>query len=184
MSELQTLQLDQNEDDDTAFLDIVQCSVLGTARLVRPKILHLIHIDHKWRRFSGKLLGAVGVRKPELTVPPFNPHRVLSERVFEMADDARGIALANVPPLHASRGSEENTRVRLRTIYDSAVIAWYSGRSGVNSRAALMIYTLSGYEPATWYAGFEKREKWEVVHRSGVSEQEFSEILAQGSDVK
>src|SRR5260370_30312598 len=75
-------------DDAVEFVVLVEACVNGDLRVHKPKELVLIHIDNwfsqKWLHFSGKALGSVGVwqRDQNLTVPPFVPNRVRSERGF------------------------------------------------------------------------------------------------------
>jgi hypothetical protein len=72
------------QDDSPDFIDIVEGLVNGLLIGDAPPSLMLIKIDNwfgsKWLGFSGKILGALGVSMGKLTIPPFVPNHVLSER--------------------------------------------------------------------------------------------------------
>lgn len=77
---------------DPKFLEIASRSLKASVALYHPDEIYVVAIDNwfdaKWRGFSGKALGAIGVWKRPLTVPPFTQNRVRFEAHF--AFDAVG----------------------------------------------------------------------------------------------
>jgi hypothetical protein len=75
--------------DAAGFLDCISNAVDGALRLHRPAAYHIVavqdYFDSKWLGFTGKVLGAVGVRGTLTTFPPFHPHRVVREQRFARA---------------------------------------------------------------------------------------------------
>ncbi len=72
--------------DDSEFLDFVDATVVGVEEAINTKQTYVVKIDNwfgkRWLGFSGKALGALGVRITKLTLPAFTPSRVLSQRRF------------------------------------------------------------------------------------------------------
>jgi hypothetical protein len=52
--------------------------MVGAEEAINTKQTYVVKIDNwfgkRWLGFSGKALGALGVRKKKLTLPPFHPH--------------------------------------------------------------------------------------------------------------
>jgi hypothetical protein len=176
------LQLEPTPTDDAEFLDLVSgvlanlCSLSGEGRL------HVVHIDNwfgnRWLQFSGKVCGAMGIHDAadEMRIPPFHPHRVLSEH--HCTFDGEGFSpLSQVNQcLHGPRGSHANTRIRLADVAPPGVYAWYSSRTREAKRGALMVYTLWDGETAGWFCLFEKNGCWRAKRRFGISETEWDAI--------
>ena len=80
------MRIRPDQDDAADFIAEVQGLVDGLLRHYAPRTVVLIKIDNffgsRWLRFSGKALGALGVWKKRLNVPPFVPNRVVSQLTF------------------------------------------------------------------------------------------------------
>ena len=80
------MQLIPEVDDAPGFLSQVQALADGLLRSFHPSSVVVIKIDNffgsKWLHFSGKALGALGVWKKRLNIPPFVPERVVWQRAF------------------------------------------------------------------------------------------------------
>lgn len=74
------MQIIPEQDDAHDFVALVEQSVNGILRQNAPLSLVLIKVDNwfgpMWLGFSGKILGAIGVWQPKLTIPPFVPNRI------------------------------------------------------------------------------------------------------------
>lgn len=72
--------------DDAGYLDWVEATVVGVEEAIKTDQTYVVKIDNwfrkRWLGFSGKVLGALGVAKAKLTLPPFIPSRVVSQRRF------------------------------------------------------------------------------------------------------
>ena len=80
--------------DDPRYLDWVEATVVGVEEAIKTDQTYLVKIDNwfgkRWLGFSGKALGALSVRKEKLTLLPFIPSRVVSQRrIFETGDAPR-----------------------------------------------------------------------------------------------
>src|SRR4051794_25287402 len=65
--------LDPAADDDRDFIERISRLIAGAVAVHRPDEVWIHKIDHwfghKWVRFSGKVLGGLGVWKKPLTIP-------------------------------------------------------------------------------------------------------------------
>ena len=76
------IDLKPTPDDDVQFVGLASQLLNSLIRLHSPEEIYIVQIDHwfdhKWQYFSGKAVGAVGVWQSTLTLPPFDPGRVIS----------------------------------------------------------------------------------------------------------
>jgi hypothetical protein len=149
----------------------------GILRYHAPPELILIKINNwfggRWLRFSGRVLGVLGVWKNALSIPPFVPNRVASQRRFR-APEYREINAGK--PIHIQIDSAKATRRRVSEIAGGAALIWYSGCSNTTERGAIMAYVPGerGYTP--WYTGWAKREEWELVQPKEISAQQLAKL--------
>ena len=144
------------DDDDRAFIDAIR-SVLAKS-LVPTREAWLVKVDHwfgsNWLEFSGKVLGALGVWKRELTLPPFHPRRVRFEQHFTLRNEdwvrTRGMRL------HVWQTSARNLGRIIDGVSSSATFVWYSGDTRRSDRGSLMAYQTNGDELAAWYVEFAR----------------------------
>ncbi len=170
------IEIKQTEDDDGGFVTLASLLINGVVRRHDAEKLYLIHIknwfDRKWLEFSGKVLGQLGVWKSRTTYPPFNPNRVLSERLLvrEVVSDA--VRERSRRPLHIWQPSSNNL---YRPIPDDPVVyAWYSSGTERNERGSAMVYVGNAEH---WYASFIKRDNWQVHRFAGISRAEFDSYM-------
>jgi hypothetical protein len=138
--------------------------------------------DDKWLGFSGKVLGAVGVRGTLTTVPPFHPHRVVSERRFVATE--RASTYEESPEfelIHIEQPSERNLSRRADSLAPGTAFAWYTTGSSAQGRGALMVYipVEGGYW--MWYVSLARDQPWRVARCSGISRVEFAGLERVGS---
>jgi hypothetical protein len=154
----------------------------SVATLHGPAELIIVKIDnwfgHKWLKFSGKVMGAFGMWKHELTVPPFVPNRVVWERHFELASSSERKDRA---PLHASRPASEAELLKLSNVAPDAAIVWFSARSGTNDRGSIMCCIVSSKEQWAWYAGWSRSDSFNSAALKGISGTEFFVLLNPAS---
>jgi hypothetical protein len=167
-------------DDAPEFIEKVEALANGILRHHVPPELVLIKINNwfsvRWLRFSGKTLGAVGVSNNTLSIPPFVPNRVASQRRFKSADYRE---FDPGKPIHVH---VESVQAILRSVSDitgGAALIWYSGCSDTTERGAIMAYVPGerGYMP--WYTGWAKREEWRLVQPKEISTQELASLIQQ-----
>ena len=134
-----------DETDDQTFIEKVSDVINGMLLDTKVAGISVVKIRDwfgpKWLGFSGKKLGAIGIHKYVLTLPPFHPHRVLSQRFY--AYHADSLAYEKVwPPfrLHIKQPSEKNFERRVGKYLPSGALVWYSSDSARTGQGALMIY--------------------------------------------
>jgi len=165
--------------DDPQFLDWVEAVVIAVEETFQTDLAFVVKIDNwfgkRWLGFSGKSLSAFGIRKKKLTLPPFIPSRVVSQRRFW--ED--GTDPGSHRRLHRWQPSGENLQRYTEIVLQGAHAFWYSGRSASNDRGSFMAYvsTPDGYWP--WYVGLRREENWRVVECIGIDIPEL-EMFARG----
>ena len=179
------VRIPTNDSDDLQFIDLAERVINAEALLVSAEMLHLARIDSwfgdGWYAFNSKQLGAFGVHSfRKLRVPPFHPHRVVSESRFRLADPPVPIAFS--APLHTLHSSGSNDRHffagRLRR---QGCGAWYSGDSGSSGRGSIMVYSSTPNGTVGWYAGLERREEWQPTRLVGIGHRNWSTLLERQS---
>jgi hypothetical protein len=171
---------------EDAFANWVAKIVSGSAVIYEPPAVHVVELDHwfdqKWLRFSGKSLGAVGWWKDDLTIPPFHPNRVRSERHYKYHDTEFEFIVGDSPRLHLHQPSSNNLQRRLRTLAPSTACFWYSSDGTKVGRGALMAYLPFGASPTAWYVGAEFRKTdWLPKVRSGITSTELARLEEAGT---
>ncbi|MEP6360801.1 MAG: hypothetical protein ABJ287_00315, partial [Balneola sp.] len=80
------LTIKRQPDDNDQFISRVEVLIEKFILEKKPNSFYLIKIDNwfdkKWLGFSGKILGAVGIAKSDLTIPPFVPNRIIYEKFY------------------------------------------------------------------------------------------------------
>src|SRR5437899_2366418 len=119
--------IEPETDDDTAFVTTIN-PILEQMSEFQPEQVYVIKIDKwfdaKWAAFSGKALGALGVWKGRLTLPPFHPHRVQWQH--SLVRCANGYVPGDAKPLHIEQQSSHNLNRNFDAISSSGLLIWYS----------------------------------------------------------
>jgi hypothetical protein len=179
------------ESDDAAFLAIVKELVDGLVVSMEPSSVYVMRVDNwfgpRWLGFAAKIAyGLVGVGrdmdKDALTIPPFVPARIVSERRFVRSDGDYAES-ADRSSLHRWQPSAWNEHRRLVTRARDGLFVWCSAASAENEPASLMVVVTKGTEQDAWYAGFVKRaDGWSYGHLSGVGRDQVARIRAVAGD--
>jgi hypothetical protein len=172
-------------DDAPDFVFAVERLAGGLLRRVNLQSILVTKIDNwfgsRWLAFSGKLVGAVGIRSHTLTVPPFVPNRVVSQRRFAapLYDEVDGGR-----PLHLQISSSVAMTRKVADIEPGAILLWYSGSSTSSGRGSVMAYV-----PAeegsywSWYAGWAGGGPWKIVETIGVKPQDLLLLMDPATTV-
>jgi hypothetical protein len=159
-----SMQIIPEQDDAHDFVALVEQSVNGILRQNAPLSLVLIKVDNwfgpKWLGFSGKMLGAFGAWQPKLTIPPFVPNRIVSERRF-VAPVYSEAAMHR--PIHLCIPSKIARTRSVSEVAPGAALVWFSGDSKKSARGSVMAYVPAGESYWSLYVGYTKRESWRVV---------------------
>jgi hypothetical protein len=152
-------------DDALPRIDKVQSLTVGLLQTYAPQSLILIKVDNffslRWLRFSGKALGAVGIWKKQLTIPPFVPNRIVSQQSFVGRNFDEP---APSKAIHIQTRSMKALQRYTADVVDGAMVVWYSGQSNDSTQAAMMAHipTPDGYWPI--YVRWVQRESsWRVI---------------------
>jgi len=155
--------LKPTDNEDPKFTEIVSTILNSIVQLYHPDQVYVVEIDHwfdhKWKAFSGTVLGALGVWQTRLTLPPFNPNTVLRQLYYEK-DTPGSICYALMPAasLHIKQSSDANMQRFVDRLSENAVIVWYSGATNASDAASVMLYIVKDEATEAWYVVQEEGE--------------------------
>lgn len=172
------------KSDDERFIALVS-RILSTAiQDLRPKYVFLTRIDHwfdhKWLGFSGKLLGAVGVHKKRLTIPPFTPRRVVSHHFYYLRARTGAYTFASMPSLHCRQPSSFNLTRYIDRLSQSGLFVWFSGGTSDADHGSVMVYNSQHESQSGWYASFSHTDDWRIHKVRGISRSELESLIERG----
>lgn len=160
------IELGLAEGEDEGFIALAERILSDEVLRSRPAELYVVHInnwfDWKWLKFSGK--GLVPVWNRELTVPAFNPGRVVSQRHYTW-DERESEYVSDGPgrPLHLRQTSAANICRFIARISPSAGYVWYSGNTSRNGEGSVMVYlSLPQGQSARHFSLQRKKGRWRV----------------------
>ncbi|HEY5447555.1 MAG TPA: hypothetical protein VIQ54_02355 [Polyangia bacterium] len=175
-----TVSVDFNDQDDFAFIVIARNIAYNVWARSEARALTIVKIDSwfgpRWHKFSGKVLGALGLRLTPLRVPPFIPSRVVSHWTFK----ARGYKPTwERPHLHAWIDSESNLLRKFEDVSPDAPAIWFSGNTKASGRGAVMVYARDRLETYGWYSGWVKKDDtWLPTQLRAISRNEVRELAS------
>jgi hypothetical protein len=162
-------------NDSEIFIVQVDALTNGILGKHTPESLILIKVNSwfgsRWLRFSGKTLGALGVRRDNLSVPPFVPSRIVSQRRFAAPNY---LEIAGGQPLHRKVRSGDAILRRIAAIEPGAAVLWYSGNSKITGHGSAMAYVPASDSYSCCYISWADGGAWHVEETIGISHQELS----------
>lgn len=171
------LLLTELNGDDIEFLALANRITMAFANEFSPKRLIVVRIDNwfdfKWLTFSGLIHQHVGFWNKKLTVPAFNPNRVLEEHHYLNA----GSSWEPIQPktlVHRKVPAGEGVSRRfLDREFPDTLLIWISGQTKANGKGSYMAYvpTADGWWP--WYAGMENHGDWKICGVRGIGRAEL-----------
>jgi hypothetical protein len=178
------IELKKAKESDSEFVSIVERTVNNAVQSNNPGEVYVVQVDgwfdYKWQQFSGTVMHEIAVWRDKLTVPPFHPSRILSERYFRLSPDFGLYTEASAKPLHINQASALNLQRTIRDISSSGMFVWYSHISKDSDRASLMLYTVDAGDASGWYAGFTRKGEWRLAQVKGISRGAVTEFLSYG----
>jgi hypothetical protein len=159
-------------DDDPHSLELVDRLITGALAIHEPEDVRIFKIDnwfdHKWRCFSGKVLGSIGVWQQDLTLPPFVANRIVKQ--WHFGRDAVGgyQPLGSGPDIHHRGWSSENLQHRVRLVVPTSALFWYSGNTSATGRGSLMGYIPVEEGRWTWFLSLIGDGCWKVTRRENI----------------
>lgn len=124
------------------------------------------------------MLGAFGVGRGRLVIPPFVPSRVDSE--YSWTKGESGYVLdSDFDALHKRIRSEGNLRRYFDQYFPETIAVWFSSGSASNDRGSIMVYSDIGMERTdSWYIELTARKNWEPSVANGITKSEFLKFVA------
>ncbi|MEM7163694.1 MAG: hypothetical protein AAF487_14805 [Bacteroidota bacterium] len=176
------IELDFDKTDAQGFREIIETIIFNLIRNFNPDELSIIRIknwfDHKWLNYSGKKIVPYDLEtypaipyvlepywNKEITVPPFNPKRVLAEGIY------RRKQVGSIEPeesLHKFQPTTENRNNLISRKLNDGLCIWVSSNSKSNKQGSLMVYQIKDSEISTWYLSIEEKDKWRVTKVKGI----------------
>jgi hypothetical protein len=184
MPEVSNIQVSVDDGDSQGFIKVIDQITDGIVRQYVPAGLVMIKIDQwfgsRWLGFSGKAMGALGVWKARLTIPPFVPNRVLTQRrysapLYEEVDSGR--------PVHVDATSGQAMARYVASVEPETALIWYSGESQIAKRGSVMAYVPAEGGYIAWYASWVNEADWKMVEVEGISRVELDFVREKGSNV-
>ncbi|MFN8282136.1 MAG: hypothetical protein U0U67_02925 [Chitinophagales bacterium] len=175
-------------EDCPEFIDEISALTSAIMNENKPKQVFLIKInnwfDSKWLKFSGKVLGALGIWSygNDIKIPPFHPNRVVFEKLFILNDLENYIETDLSFKIHLKQTSEENKR-KIISISGNAIFIWYSSNSLKNQFGSFMLYKINEGRCEPFYLGFRKQDKWKIINHAGTNKKMMSYIINQGKNL-
>lgn len=166
------IQLFPDKNDDENFVGMVERIINAGLNLNQPAEVFIVKVDHwfdfKWRQFSHKIFGALGIWRERLRVPPFIPDRIVEEAYFEKAENR--YVRTDEYFVHIYQTSSDNAIRKIKR--RSAIYVWFSGDTANNTQASLMIYAFKKDFQNSWYVSFIKKADWQVYKTDNISKAE------------
>ena len=183
------MQIQSQFDDEPEFIRQVELAISGALRRHPPLFVVLVKIDNwfgsRWLGFKGKALGALGVTtrpshftNENLTIPPFVPERVISQRRF-VAPQFDEIEAGR--PLHLQVHSGEALQRKAAMQEPKKALAWYSGNTKENGRGSLMVYLPVDDGYWAWFVELEREEHWRITEARSIKPEDFERLIEEGS---
>jgi len=124
----------------------------------------IIHLD------SGREESLESVWLKAITIPPFNPNRILSSRYVRVEDTGNKRIESTA---HGYRRSTETRRHLVQDYTKDGILLWYSSNTLVNQKGSLKIYISQNDQVKTWYAQFENIGRWRITKTKGINMDEL-----------
>ncbi len=176
--------------DSYDFIDIISQIINGFADKYDIDEICTIKIknwfDKKWLNYSGKGIihfeetthpdnvALSNFWKNKITVPPFNPNRVLTEQTF-YRHKTQNKNFERL--LHIDQKSSDNQNNRMVTKSENGLFVWFSSNSEINQQGSLMIYRVAENNVYTWYASIENKSGWTITKTKGINLNELTELI-------
>ena len=167
------------QKDDLAFVGAVEKLLQSLLLKKNPETVVVVKIDnwfdHKWLNFTGKSWGVIARWNSDLVVPPFNPNRVMEQLTYQrIGDQYKPI---DMPALHKRCPSEENQHRKLRHMFSSALLIWWSGNTLVNAHGSIMVYDLTREEHDAWFVSMIRKDQWQIQNTEVISPNEVHQLI-------
>lgn len=178
------IKLKTDNSDDPGFIKVIESVIGNLISSLNPNEVSIIRIknwfDHKWLNYSGKEIrkydAGAGAMIPfvlelywgkEITIPPFNPNRVISENFYKKKGNGNS---KSHELTHVWQRSTENKKRLISYKTENGLCIWISTNTVTNGQGSLMVYQTQNSEILTWYANFENKNSWKITKTKGIDQ--------------
>ena len=184
------VKLKIEKGDSPEFIELVSIIINRLSDKLEIDEISIVKIknwfDHKWLNYSGKGLihfektlnpdrvALANFWKDKITVPPFNPNRVLTEQIF-IRHKTGNKNFENI--LHLDQRSTENQNNRIASKSDNGLFIWFSSNTIANQQGGLMVYEVIEQNVNSWYASLENKSGWTITKSKGINLNELKKII-------
>jgi hypothetical protein len=163
--------------------------VNGCAHHYKPAGFYLIRVrgwfDHKWLGFAGKRHGQVGVWNSRLTLPPFNPNRVLSQRFYVWSPQDKGYARSTGwARIHQHQHSSDNLRRYVGRVGRSVALAWFCSDTLKSGKGSLMVYVRTPRGINGWFVSLDKTDDGRRKQTDNIALADVEKFEEAGKDLE
>jgi hypothetical protein len=184
------LKIKVDYGDANEFIEIMDKIIMGLVEKFQIDEILLVKIknwfDHKWLNYSGKSVvqfqGGHLIEtalqdewREKITVPPFNPNRVLSETFYRIRQTDNKIFENS---LHKTKNSNENIHNRITNYSTNGLFVWYSSDTKINKKGCLMIYRVDNGFVETFYVSFENTNEWKIKQTKDITPNELTTFMS------
>ena len=190
------LRIEYYGNDAEGFKEIVDHLVFKLLELYNPDEVAVIRIknwfDHKWLNYSGKKIIKYDdnshphipfILTPfwntEITIPPFNPNRILSE-IYYKPDGNHSEKFTEV--YHKWQNSSDNLKNKIVNRTNNGLCLWISSNSVQNRQGCIMAYRIHDGNVDSWYANIEENGLWRLSQTKGISKNKLLVLLTELND--
>jgi len=159
------LELFPDDDDDTAFITLVQQTISGSINSSSLEHFSVIKIKN-W--FDDKWTGFGGVHRDHSGLLSFEPGLPVTRRGNKA-----------LPPFARSRIINSKTYGNPRE--NPAGFYYFSGNSKSNGRGSLLASIPGSKERWDWYVGYSNSPEWHAIRYKNVSTKDIEIWLKNGS---
>jgi hypothetical protein len=157
--------------DDQDFVAVTNRITIALVSKSSPERIVIVRVDNwfdrKWLGFSGMYFRYASVSRKRLTVPPFNPNRILEECHYLKSNDSWELVKPE-QPVHRGIPLTMPTQRYLDREFPETLLIWVSGKTMANGRGSYMAYVPTPDGWWSWYSGFKKTEGWSIGVVSGI----------------
>ena len=176
------IDIDPDSKDAPGFINIIESIVNNYILDYRIDEISLVKIDnwfdHKWLNYSGKgiihfeqtphpdKVAITNFWKDKITLPPFNPKRVLSSMIYRK----KGHSNPSFEKInHKEQRSTENLDNYLASKSENGLLVWFSSNSVINQKGSIMLYWIHSESVDTFYASIENKNGWTISQTKGIN---------------
>jgi hypothetical protein len=185
------LKIKIDDGDAHEFIENMDKIIMGLVEKFQIDEILLIKIknwfDHKWLNYSGKSVvqfhGGYLIEtalqdewREKITIPPFNPNRVLSETFYRIRQTNNKIFENS---LHKTKSSNDNIHNRITNYSKNGLFVWYSSDTELNKTSSLMIYRVQNGFVETFYVSFENINGWKIKQAKNITPSELTTFMNQ-----